>query len=187
MRSQEKEQQSYYKMRFRSGWTGNYLAFVHDVRNKMRSALMSWPSEKHVHSSSLFLTETILYCVKRTIMRNEFWKAKGFWKMFLWDKTKSFVAIYLHYNNVAFRISKKTEILLGSQPKCFQRKSAGGIKLSFKKSIVLHSSSFNTSKVQFKVNSILTSEGRLRYSLRQVHSIVPIVHALSGAANCVLF
>ena len=41
MRSQEKEQQSYYKMRFRSGWTGNYLAFVHDVRNKMRSALMS--------------------------------------------------------------------------------------------------------------------------------------------------
>ena len=73
-------------------------------------------------------------------------------KMSLLDKTKSFVTIYLHYNNVAFRISKKTEILLGSQPKCFQRKSAGGIKLSFKKSIVFQSSSFNTSKVQFKVN-----------------------------------
>ena len=73
--------------------------------------------------------------------------------MFLLDKTKSFVAIYLHYNNdLAFWISKKTEILRGSQPKCFQRKSAGGIKLSFKKSIVFQSSSFNTSKVQFKVN-----------------------------------
>ena len=40
-RSQEKEQQSYCNMLFRSDWTGNYLAFVHDVRTKMRSALMS--------------------------------------------------------------------------------------------------------------------------------------------------
>ena len=40
--------------------------------------------------------------------------------MSLLDKTKSFVTIYLHYNNVAFRISKKTEILRGTQPKCFK-------------------------------------------------------------------
>ena len=61
MMNQEKEQQSYYKILFRSGWTGNYLAFVHEVRTKMHSALMSSSSEKHVHrSSALFLTRTIL-------------------------------------------------------------------------------------------------------------------------------
>ena len=82
-----------------------------------------------------------------------FEKPKNSEKMFLLDKTKSFVTISLHYNNdVVFWVSKKTEILRGSQPKCFQRKSAGGIKLSFKKSIVFHSSSLNTSQVQFKVN-----------------------------------
>ena len=60
--------------------------------------------------------------------------------MFLLDKTKSFAAIYLHYNNyVVFWMSKKMEILRGSQPKRFQTKSAGGIKRSFKNSMVFHS------------------------------------------------
>ena len=51
--------------------------------------------------------------------------------MFLLDKAKSFVVIYLHYNSdIIFWISKKNEILRGSQPKFLQRKSAGGIKRS---------------------------------------------------------
>ena len=75
----------------------------------------------------------------RKIRRNEFWKANEFWKMFLLDKAKSFVVIYLHYNSdIIFWISKKKEILRGSQPKFLQRKSAGGIKRSLKKSIRFH-------------------------------------------------
>ena len=59
--------------------------------------------------------------------------------MFLLDKAKSFVVIYLHYNSdIIFWTSKKKEILRGSQPKFLQRKSAGGIKKSLKKSIRFH-------------------------------------------------
>ena len=57
--------------------------------------------------------------------------------MFLLDKAKSFVVIYLHYNSDII-FSKKNEILRGSQPKLLQRKSAGGIKRSLKKSIRFH-------------------------------------------------
>ena len=79
--------------------------------------------------------KTIFIAVSwRKIRRNEFWKANEFWKMFLLHKAKSFVVIYLHYNSdIIFWISKKKEILRGSQPKFLQRKSAGGIKRSLKR------------------------------------------------------
>ena len=95
MRSQEKEQQSYYKMLFRSDWTGNYLAFVHDVRTKIRSALMSSSNEKHVHSSAPFLTRTVLWLRQTNDNKKRVLKSQRILKKcFYLDKTKSFVAIY---------------------------------------------------------------------------------------------
>ena len=56
--------------------------------------------------------------------------------MFFLDKIKSFVVIYLHHNNdIIFWISKKKETASISG-KILQRKSAGGIKRSSKKSII---------------------------------------------------
>ena len=88
--------------------------------------------------------------------RNEFGKSDFFRDIFSEHITKSFAAVYLRYND---------DIRFGLLAKIGLRKSAGGIRTFDIKHLV---TVISLPKISF---SILKRKGRLRYSLRQVHSI----------------